>query len=255
MRKIICTLLIAGGALFTACNKDANTNDNLTISGKIDGLKQGKVYLHQVQDTVYAIVDSVVVNGNDASFKFKLNIESPEVLFLTLDRGHSNSIDNQLMFFAEPGDMTINTTLAGFYKDAKVTGSVNNDLFIDYLKSRTLILDKQNEIFVEIFNAEKANETVKKDSLQSVNKKLTGRRYLNAINFAVTHKDADVAPYIALTELYDRNIKYLDTIYNSLTPEVAKSKYGKNLSEYIKERKAEEAKVSTTSTTSTEVQN
>lgn len=240
MKKLIFTLLLAGGALFTACNKDTKANDNLTINGKIDGLKQGKVYLYQVQDTVYAVVDSVIVNGKDANFKFKLNIESPEVFFLALDRGHTNSLDNQLMFFAEPGEMTINTTLAGFYKDAKVTGSVNNDLFIEYLKSRTMITDKQNELIVDIFQAEKANEMSKKDSLQTLSKKLTARRYLNAINFALIHKDADVAPYIALTELYDRNIKYLDTIYNSLSQNVANNKYGKDLGVYIKERKADE---------------
>lgn len=245
MRKILFTLLVAGGALFTACNKDAKSTSNLTITGKVDGLKQGKVYLHQVQDTVYAVVDSVVVNGNDASFKFNLDLDSPEVFFLTLDRGHSNSLDNQLMFFAEPGTMTINTTLAGFYKDAKIEGSVNNDLYKDYLKSRTIILDKQNELIVEMFNAEKANEVAKKDSLQNVSKKLTARRYLNAVNFAINHKDADVAPYIALSELYDRNIKYLDTVYNSLTPEVAQRKYGKSLAQFIKERKEEEALVNT----------
>lgn len=249
MKKLIFALLIAGGALFTSCNKDSKTG-NLTVTGKVDGLKQGKLYLHQVKDTVYAIVDSIVVNGTDSNFKFKLNIDSPEVFFLTLDRGQSKSIDNQLMFFAEPGEMTINTTLAGFYKDAKVTGSKNNDLFNEYIKSRTLIVDKQNDLIVEIFNAEKANNMAKKDSLLAVNRKLLARRYLNAVNFAVVHKDADVSPYIALTELYDRNIKYLDTIYNSLTPQILKNKYGKDLGEFIKERKAEEQKITTTQATS-----
>ncbi|MDR0228112.1 MAG: DUF4369 domain-containing protein [Flavobacteriaceae bacterium] len=249
MKKIIFALLIAGGALFTACNKDSKSS-NLTVTGKIDGLKQGKVYLHQIRDTAYAIVDSVIVNGTNSNFNFKLNIESPEVFFLTLDRGHSNSIDNQLMFFAEPGQMTINTTLSGFYKDAVVTGSKNNDLFNEYIKSRTLIVDKQNDLIVEIFNAEKANDLTKKDSLLAVNRKLLARRYLNAVNFAVVHKDADVAPYIALTELYDRNIKYLDTVYNSLTPEILKNKYAKDLGEFIKERKTEEQKNITTQATS-----
>jgi len=60
---------------------------------------------------------------------------------------------------------------------------------------------------------------------------------------ALNNKHTDVAPYIALTELYDRNIKYLDTIYNALTPEIQNHKYAKSLNEFIQERKKEETKV------------
>ena len=69
---------------------------------------------------------------------------------------------------------------------------------------------------------------------------LLKRKYLYAINFAINNKDNEVAPYIALAEIYDANIKYLDTIYNSLTPDIAKSKYGIELEAFIKQRKEEE---------------
>jgi len=51
-----------------------------------------------------------------------------------------------------------------------------------------------------------------------------------------------VAPYIALAEIYDINLKYLDTIQKSLSPKVAQSKYGIKLKELIKERKIIENK-------------
>ncbi len=235
---------LLGASLFASCSKDSKGTENLTISGKVDGLKQGKVYLFHVQDTTFVVLDSLVVDGKSSDFTFKHHLESPEMLFLSLDRGHSNSIDNQLSFFAEPGTMTIETTLKNFYKDAKIKGSQSNDLYKEYLKSRTMITDRQNDLYVALFEAQKANNTAQLDSLQEVNKKLTGRLFLNAINFALNNKNSDVAPYIALTELYDRNIKYLDTIYNSLTPEVSKHKYGKSLNEFIQERKKEEAKAS-----------
>tara|TARA_R110002033_G_scaffold1173_5_gene11021 strand:- start:1167 stop:1322 length:156 start_codon:yes stop_codon:yes gene_type:complete len=43
-----------------------------------------------------------------------------------------------------------------------------------------------------------------------------------------------VAPYLALTEIYNAQVKYLDTISNSLTPKVKDSKYGKELQSFIK---------------------
>jgi hypothetical protein len=43
-----------------------------------------------------------------------------------------------------------------------------------------------------------------------------------------------------LAEIYDINLKYLDTIQKSMTPKVSKSLYGKKLNNYIAERKKEE---------------
>jgi hypothetical protein len=237
MKKYIYTFITVGAILFSAC-KNESPNYNLSINGTIDGFKQGKIYLFKVQDTIFSAIDSVVVKGNP-EFNFNLNIDSPEMLFLALDRGHSKSIDNQIPFFAEPGNIEIHTTLKNFFSDAKITGSETNDTYQEYLKTRALITDRQNQLLVEVFNADKEKDAAKLDSLSAINKKLTARQYLNAVNFALNHNSSDVAPYIALTELYDRNIKYLDAIYNSLTDKTATNKYGQQLKEYIEERKAE----------------
>ena len=63
------------------------------------------------------------------------------------------------------------------------------------------------------------------------------RKYLYTTNFAVNNGDYEVAPYVALAEIYDINLKFLDTIQKSMSPKVAKSLYGKKLNEYIAERK------------------
>jgi hypothetical protein len=67
-------------------------------------------------------------------------------------------------------------------------------------------------------------------------------KYLYTTNFAVNHADYDVAPYVAVAEIYDINLKYLDTIQKSMTPKVAKSLYGKKLNSLIQERKKLETK-------------
>ncbi len=58
----------------------------------------------------------------------------------------------------------------------------------------------------------------------------------------VNNKDHEIAPYIALAEIYDINIKYLDTIQKTMTPKVANSLYGKKLTQYVKDIKKNEAK-------------
>ena len=62
-------------------------------------------------------------------------------------------------------------------------------------------------------------------------------KYLATVNFALNNKDKEVAPYLLLTEIYDANIKYLDTVYTSLTPKIKDSKYGTLLESFISERK------------------
>lgn len=101
MKKYIGVAFLIGASLLASCSKDKKETSNLTITGKVDGLKQGKVFLYHVQDTTFVVLDSLVVDGKSSDFTFNHYIESPEMLFLSLDRGHSNSIDNQLAFFAE----------------------------------------------------------------------------------------------------------------------------------------------------------
>ena len=59
------------------------------------------------------------------------------------------------------------------------------------------------------------------------------RQYLYSINFAINNNDSEVAPYIALSDVFDAKSSFLDSIYNSLTPRISESKYGVILKEYL----------------------
>ncbi len=238
MKKTLLLTILSISALLISCTKE-NKGGNLTLTGKVNGLKQGTLYVQKIQDTTLVTLDSILIKGN-SEFEVVLQIDDPEMFFLSLNRGTTASQDNQLMFFAEPGKINIETSLKSFFGDAKITGSKNQAVYEDYLKTRARLTDKQNDLLIAIFNAGKAGQNAEKDSLLNVSSKINGRRYLNAVNFAVTHGDSDVAPYIALSEIYDRPIKYLDTIQNSLKNGVADRKYGKALKEHISERKEAE---------------
>ena len=84
-------------------------------------------------------------------------------------------------------------------------------------------------------------DTLAMDSIQKASEKNILRGYLYALNFALNNRDSHIAPYIALNEVADANVHLLDSIYNSLIPEVATSKYGRELKEYLKEIKENKA--------------
>ena len=234
MRKIILSL--ATIAVLASCN-EKKSDKNLVITGNIKGLKKGTLYIQHIEnDSVLKVLDSIKIDG-DSNFKSELNISSPEMYFLSLDRGVTNSVDNNLTFFAEPGEINITSSLEFFTFDAKITGSKSEDLYQEYKKIATQFTDKSLDLVQQKFEALKNKDAAKLAQLATAQDQNTKKRYLYTTNFAVNHGDSEVAPYITIAEISDINIKYLDTIQKRMTPKVAQSNYGKKLIQIIEERK------------------
>ncbi len=75
------------------------------------------------------------------------------------------------------------------------------------------------------------------DSIEMLYTRNIQRNYVYAINFAINNKDSYIAPYIAVKEIPEANLKYLDSIAAVLPDSVANSKYGKELQAFIKKNK------------------
>ena len=228
--KKISIAFIAITVLF-ACSEKKSEN-NLHLTGNIKGLKKGTLYVQRVANNKLVALDTIAIDGN-SNFETNIDLKSPEMLYLFLDRGVSNSLDNNLLFFAEPGDISIETNLENYIADAKVTGSKNQDLYYEYKKVDKRFQDESLTLIEKKFNAMKNKNESELTSIVAKQETNIKRKYLYATNFAINNKDYEVAPYIALSEIYDINLKYLDTIHKSMSPKVAQSLYGKKLTEYI----------------------
>jgi hypothetical protein len=228
--KKISIAFIAITLLF-ACSEKKSEN-NLHLTGNIKGLKKGTLYVQRVDNNKLVAIDTISIDGN-SNFETNIELKSPEMMYLFLDRGVSNSLDNNLLFFAEPGDISIETNLENYIADAKVTGSKNQDLYYEYKKVDKRFQDESLTLIEKKFNAMKNKNESELTSIVAKQETNIKRKYLYATNFAINNKDYEVAPYIALSEIYDINLKYLDTIHKSMSPKVAQSLYGKKLTEYI----------------------
>lgn len=232
MKKIFGFLAIV--ALLISCNK--NEHGNMVVKVTIDGLKKGTLYLQKVKDTALISVDSVQLDGK-ANYVLSDDVESPEIYYLALNK----NIEERITFFGEKGEITVNAKLEKFATSAKITGSVNQDLLEEHRAMAQKFNGKKLDLVVEKFEAQKINDTALVSKIDQEEKGLTRRKYFYTTNFAVIHAENEVAPFLALTELYDANIRLLDTINNSLSKEVKASKYGKELDKYIKEIRTAEA--------------
>ncbi|KLT71008.1 DUF4369 domain-containing protein [Flavobacterium sp. ABG] len=227
-------------ALLASCSKK-ETTDGLHLTGNIKGLKNGTLYIQRVADTSLVAIDSIKIDGN-STFEKDIKLESPEMLYLFLDRGVTNSLDNNILFFAEPGNLNIETNLDNFIYAAKITGSKNQELYEEYKKINSRFNDENLSMVESKFKALKRQDQKAVDSIDAKQQSNIKRKYLFATNFAINHKDHEIAPYIALAEIYDINVKFLDTIQKSMTPKVAQSLYGKKLTKYVSEIKKQEQK-------------
>lgn len=239
MKKIL--VVLAAVTLFTACKEETTNPDaNVHITGNIKGFKKGTIYIQRQEDTTFVNIDTIKVDG-DANFKSDIKLDTPDMLRLVLDRGTTESIDNTLRFFAEPGNINIDTRLDYFYSKAKITGSKNQDKMAEFENFNRRYTDTKLELLKRNLEATKTGNQTVLDSITKASDANLKRKYLFTANYALNNGKYEVTPYIVLSEIPDINTKYLDTIARAMTPQVAKSKYGKVLNEYLAERKKQEA--------------
>jgi hypothetical protein len=210
-----------------SCVKDTK---DMTVKGQIKGLKKGTIYLKKANDSTIVIIDSTKVNGT-STFEMYAEIDSPEMFFIELDK--TTKADERISFFGNKGITEINTTLKDFAFKAEIKGSKQQILVEEYLTMISKFNDRNLDLTKSKFDALKAKDTIAFKDFENKLNSFTKRKYLYTTNFAVKNNNSEVAPYLALTEIYDANITLLDTINNSLTKDVKNSKYGIALDKYI----------------------
>ncbi len=229
MKTLKLSVFLSSLFMIMSCSKP---EPNLTVTGEIRGLKKGTLYLERLEDSVLVAIDSMIVNG-DPEFVLQANLSEPQVLLLRLDV--DNTEPQRLQFFADSGITNINTSLKRYLFDAKILGSAQQSLWDDYNE----MISQFNAQNLELIKSqlEAGEDSLKRIDIQKDIDMLIKRKYLYAINFAMTHKDSELSPYIALTEIYDANPKYLDTIYQALPEPILNSRYGIELGQFIQASK------------------
>ena len=219
--------------LIVACSQEKELG-NMVVQGKIKGVKKGTLYLKKMRDTLIVSVDSIRLFGKD-SFTLSDNITSPEMYFLSLDQNQST-----LSFFGEEGIITINDQVEKFGVSPVIEGSINQKILESYKEVAKKFQGKQLDLLAANMQAQKDRDLETSQSLRKKAEKQNLKKYIFTINFALNNSDTEAAAYITLTELVNANVKYLDSINNSLTKKVKQSYYGEKLAEFIKNIKETE---------------
>ena len=206
-----------------------STNEKkMIVSGNIDGLKKGTIYLQKQQDSIIVSIDSILLEGN-SNFKLETEINEPDIYYLYLDKNDGDSLNDIITFFGNNGKINIETSLKNFDSSYEISGSKNTELLQEYF-SIIRKFNLQNLDLLEIFyKAQIENNQAKIDSVNTQIENLIKRKYLYTLNFATNNSEFEISPYIAVSQIADANKEFLLKLYDTLPEKIKKSKYGKIL--------------------------
>ena len=212
----IKTLLLA--LILASCS---NSNE-LILDVEIKDLKKGKLVLTKLNDSIFQPIDSFNVNGQK-NIVFKNELNEPQFLFLNLFTNESYE-PLSLSFFAEKGQIKLVTSLEKYGYELKVTGSKNDSIYRNYLKLNKKFNDEKVDLIKKSFEKRKSQDNDSVIIIDDLLLKLNKRQFLHNANYVIRNKNYEISPYLAITDLKNSK-KILDTVYNSLSAKVLKSKY------------------------------
>jgi hypothetical protein len=222
----------------TSCNTPIDNTNLMQIDGVISDLRKGSLFLKKYQDSVLVTIDSFEIKGNGV-FNLKAELNGPEIFHLYLKKDDGDSLNDRIVFFGSKGNIKIKTRLKTFESSAYIEGSENNDLLEEYKSISRKFNSKNLELLKLYLEAQKSQNIKLIDSFQKQINRLNKRRYLYTLNFANTHSDKMISPFIIITEMDNANPSYLDTIAKKMPENIRNSKYGKSFFRILKRNKKE----------------
>jgi len=226
--RSICTLFSL--SFLISCG--TSSKKAMHVTGTIDGLRKGTLYLQKVEDSALVSIDSFKIE-KDKPYSLGDDIDSAEIYYLYLDKEDGDSLNDRIKFFGEKGEITINTLLKTFDSSAQISGSENQVLLEEYQSMLKRFNDKSLDLVKAYLEEDSLSLEQREAKFSKESKNLIRRRYLFALNYANNHADKEVAAYIGAYEVNDANPKFLNSLYSEMSENVKSSTYGVELSEYL----------------------
>ncbi len=130
MKKTLFLLIIAIFAV--SCTQ--KEEKNVLLTGNVEGVETGTVYLQKFRNKSYYVIDSSeIVDGN---FSFSKDVELPEIYGLSLD-----TTKGSFLLFLDENRATVVLDSANYYRNTKVEGSALHNLFVEYKSESDVEID------------------------------------------------------------------------------------------------------------------
>ena len=118
---------------------------------------------------------------------------------------------------------------------AEVSGSPTQEIYSAYLRVIRQFNNEELDLLAAYVQAQISGNTDSLALAEQQTANLSKRKILFTVNFAVNNANSVVAPYLALSELPKVSKIFLDTIAASMSDDVANSRYGMLLTDFLSE--------------------
>lgn len=222
-------LLSLSAIVFLVSCSSNTKNTEVTII--VDGLKKGTVYLQKITESGLVNLDSIESNGNE-KLNLSLNLDHPELLYAYLDKFDGSSFNDRLAFFAEPGEIQISTTLNNFENAAVVSAGLEHEEFKKLQQMLSRFTKKDFEL-MQLAQTDRITDERFVDSIVNQSNSNNIKRYQFIANYALTNPNKYVSAYLITSEGEELNPRWKDSIFNSFSDAIKKSKYGQLLNSQL----------------------
>lgn len=127
--------ILLGFALLLGAVQIQAQENNLQLKGTVVDTVAQYVYLQKFHNKMFTTIDSVKVK--DGNFSFKTKVKTPDLYGLSV-----NTASSPLFIFLEKGPITVKLNPKKYYSNSVVEGSVSQDLFEAYKKSKDIEISK-----------------------------------------------------------------------------------------------------------------
>lgn len=210
MKKVVFSILIAA---FTVVGAQSQV---YTVTGNIDGAEGIQFYLQKnVAGKIVNLDTAIIKNG---VFVMKGgSVQFPEIaLLITADKKF------RVSFYLENTDITIKGNLA-YLGDAVITGSKTQDDMKELTGLLKPVRDKYDPLVKEYQEAKKAgNEAVAEENMKKLMEMSKDMEKVQK-EFVISHPKSFATPNLLRSLASSMGGAELETIINSLDPEVAKT--------------------------------
>lgn len=222
-------LLSLSAIVFLVSCSSNTKNTEVTII--VDGLKKGTVYLQKITESGLVNLDSIESNGNE-KLNLSFNLDHPELLYAYLDKFDGSSFNDRLAFFAEPGEIQISTTLNNFENAAVVSAGLEHEEFKKLQQMLSRFTKKDFEL-MQLAQTDRITDERFVDSIVNQSNSNNIKRYQFIANYALTNPNKYVSAYLITSEGEELNPRWKDSIFNSFSDAIKKSKYGQLLNSQL----------------------
>ncbi len=213
--KNLFVLAILFGLLTSCEQKNTSQLNDFSLTGNIDSISDGWVYLKKREKGTFVIIDSTQLQ--EGSFSFTGQIGLPELHYILVP-GEKYYIP----FFLEGSEIKLNV-IASDLSQTTIEGSESNTEYEKFLSAEKMIMDEIREVYGQMREAS-GDEALEKE-LEETLYALYDDKDALAYQYIINNTSSPVAPYIAAKNLYNYEIEDLKVILDSLNESLDNSVY------------------------------